>query len=93
MALDKAAVAAMKQNAQDWLPVWRDELAAFRAEREQKEAEAREIKDENKKAAALLLARDHKDASIGRHTAIIGALEEIEIRAAQIETYLDHATD
>lgn len=91
--LDKTTIAPLRATAREWLASWRAELAAFVAEREAAVAEAHKIKDEIKKAAALTLANGIREASIGRHSAIVGALEEIEARAKQIEDHIGHTQD
>ena len=92
-ALDKAAIAAIRDQVKPWLAQWNAELAAFKDERNTKVADAHKATDEKLKAAALVVGNAHKDASIGRHGAIVGALEEILARCDQVETHLAHRAD
>lgn len=91
--LDKAAIGAIRNQVKPWLAQWNAELAAILDERKAKIAEAHKATDEKVKAALLTVANAHRDASIGRHGAIAGALDEIVVRCDQIETHLDHKAD
>lgn len=91
--LDAATVAEGLAWARAHRATWQAELAGFIAERDVELGKANTEKDETLKAAKLAVANNVRAAAIGRHTAIVGALDELEGRYNQIATYLTHKAD